>query len=536
MSNLYGEASRSGAGETAAASIEAGAVARGAAFSEVSFFDQPSDPRIYGLLSTYKWSGTEITYSDPDSRSDYETDYGENFTDLVQISAAQLRVAQAALDTARLGQPTGGAGFSVEGFTGLSLRYAGHGSGDATIRLVNTSDPETAYAYMPSHFVGAGDVFYGQSGREPVTGNYDYLTMIHEIGHALGLKHGHEDTDFGALPADWDSMEFSVMTYRSYIGGPTDGYTNEEFGYAQTYMMLDIAALQSLYGADYSTNAGDTVYTWDPLTGEARVNGVVALTPGANRVFETIWDGGGSDTYDLSSYTTNLRIDLKAGGYSTFSATQLAYLGGGPNSGYARGNVFNALMHDDDPRSLIERAVGGSGNDIMIGNSLRNGLTGGLGNDRLNGAEGNDRLFAGGGNDNLRGGDGNDRLMGGFGADVLIGGRGADIFDFHRFEESTALSRDTLRAGDGGLAFDGAGAAAGDRFDLQDIDANQSIAGNQAFSFGGGTGIGKVWATTSGTDTLIRANVDGHGAFDFEVRIEDGTVLASAYGASDFIL
>ncbi|PJN92662.1 protease, partial [Amaricoccus sp. HAR-UPW-R2A-40] len=93
---------------------------------------------------------------------------------------------------------------------------------------------------------------------------------------------------------------------------------------------------------------------------------------GANRIFATIWDGGGYDTYDLSSYTTNLSIDLSPGGYSSFSAAQKAYLGGGPNGGYARGNIFNALQYGNDTRSLIEAAIGGSGNDTMIGNVADN--------------------------------------------------------------------------------------------------------------------------------------------------------------------
>ncbi|MGO8176273.1 M10 family metallopeptidase C-terminal domain-containing protein, partial [Rhizobium ruizarguesonis] len=70
--------------------------------------------------------------------------------------------------------------------------------------------------------------------------------------------------------------------------------------------------------------------------------------------FATIWDGGGIDTYDLSDYTTALKIDLREGGYSVFSQGQLADLGGGPNNGYARGNIFNALLYHDNTASLIE--------------------------------------------------------------------------------------------------------------------------------------------------------------------------------------
>jgi serralysin len=121
----------------------------------------------------------------------------------------------------------------------------------------------TAYAYYPSSNAAGGDVWFGTnylSYRNPILSTYAYETHIHEIGHTLGLKHGHETSGFGAVPADRDDLEFSVMTYRSYIGGPTTGgYTNEQYGYPQTYMMLDIAALQYMYGADFTYNNGNTV-------------------------------------------------------------------------------------------------------------------------------------------------------------------------------------------------------------------------------------------------------------------------------------
>ena len=70
-----------------------------------------------------------------------------------------------------------------------------------------------------------------------------------------------------AIPADHDALEYTVMTYRSYIGGPITGYTNEQWGYPQTFMMSDIAALQTMYGADYTYHSGNTVYSWTPGSG-----------------------------------------------------------------------------------------------------------------------------------------------------------------------------------------------------------------------------------------------------------------------------
>ncbi len=130
------------------------------------------------------------------------------------------------------------------------------------------------------------------------------------------------------------------------------------------------------------------------------------------------------------------------------------------------------------------------------GNGLANAITGSDFGNTLIGLGGNDTLVGNGGADFLRGGDGADRLDGGSGGDVLMGGRGADIFVFDSAAiHSAPDANDILRAADGGAAFDGAGSAAGDRFDLAAIDANTTVAGNQAFVFGS-TGAGGLRVLT----------------------------------------
>ena len=79
-------------------------------------------------------------------------------------------------------------------------------------------------------------------------------------------------------------------------------------------------------------NNGNTTYTWNSTTGEMSVNGVGQGTPGGNRVFLTIWDGGGNDTYDMSNYGGGVSIDLRAGSWSITSQTQRANLGARPSS------------------------------------------------------------------------------------------------------------------------------------------------------------------------------------------------------------
>ncbi len=261
----------------------------------------------------------------------------------------------------------------------------------ATLRFAETNRTSTAWAYYPSQGQVGGDVWLRHSFAlydNPQKGNYGYLTLIHEIGHALGLKHPHEaEGYFRAMPHDHDSLEFSVMSYRSYVGGPKSGYTNGTWSYPQTLMMYDIAALQTLYGANYQSNSGDTTYHWDPDTGEFFINGEGQGAPIGNRVFMTLWDGGGRDTYDFSNYATDMSVNLQPGGWSTISAAQLASLG---YQRYAQGNIANALLYRNNPASLIEDVIGGSGDDVIVGNIAANSLTGGQGDDILDGGFGAD--------------------------------------------------------------------------------------------------------------------------------------------------
>ena len=119
----------------------------------------------------------------------------------------------------------------------------------------------TAYAYEPFSDPRDGDLWLSPSANynNPVKGNYAFATLLHEIGHTMGLKHGHEVDQCGngavfpVLPAQYDAMEYSIMTYRSYGGASTNFYANESNGYAQSLMMADIAAIQNMYGANFNT-------------------------------------------------------------------------------------------------------------------------------------------------------------------------------------------------------------------------------------------------------------------------------------------
>lgn len=498
-----------------------------------------TDSAINGILIDEAWVGP-ITYAFPTTGSAYGANYntGENTNNFAAIDASQIIAAQFGLD-ADVG-PVASAGFSIEGFTALSISSGPATTSTVRIGTSGALDPGAAYAYLPEDNQSAGDIWFAAPEVAQV-GNFEWSTMLHEIGHAMGLDHAHEGNT--VVPAQFDHHEYTIMSYRPYQGASVDGGTsNGEFGFPQTFMMYDIAALQYLYGANYTINNTDTVYSWNPNSGDALVNGAVGINAVDNTIFATIWDGGGTDTYDLSAYSTNLTLNLTAGGNSLFSGTQLADLGDG---NAPSGNIYNALLFEGNTASLIENAIGGSGNDTIIGNEVSNVLTGNGGNDILDGGAGIDYVAYNGvqanytitanangtysitgegtdtvsnvefarftdgdvalapsgggddiygtvgddiilgleGNDTIFGLEGDDKLKGLGGDDILYGGVGDDFF-------SGSTGSDSIYGGSGNdLAYGGA-----------DNDLVNGDAGNDSLYGGAGDDVINGGA---GTDTLV---------------------------------
>lgn len=293
----------------------------------------------------------------------------------------------------------------VEGFTNLSFQESDPVTTETDMLSFTSSHAgNTAVGYLPDTYQLGGDIWFRQGPvgpnkdfSYPAVGNYAHFIALHEIGHTLGIKHPHDiinSVDSVILPLDHDFQEYTVASYRSTQYTTQMYTTNEAYGYPQTFMMLDIAALQYLYGANYNFRNTDTYYSLNPLTGETYVNGIGQGQPGANRVFATIWDGGGTDTYDFSFYGADLQIDLNPGGFSRLGPDQRAWLN---HDTQARGNIYNALLHEGNLASLIENAIGGAGSDTLTGNGISNRLSGQAGNDILTGGGGNDILIGGAG-------------------------------------------------------------------------------------------------------------------------------------------
>ncbi|HWW11236.1 MAG TPA: M10 family metallopeptidase C-terminal domain-containing protein, partial [Brevundimonas sp.] len=394
-------------------------------------------------------------------------------------------------------------------------------SNNATILFGNYSsgqDGAAAFAYLPGGMPGGtapsqvqGDVWVNNSlsyNANPVLYGYGTQTLLHEIGHAIGLSHpaaynasAGQQVSYGPHAIYFeDSRQYTVMSYFSERETGADfringGATN----YASSPLMDDIAAAQRLYGANMTTRTGDTTYGFNSNAG------LPWFSAAANALVFCVWDAGGTDTFDFSGYSVAQVIDLRQGAFSNVGGmignvsialgATIENVIGGTGADTIRGNSGDNIIRGNGGADVID---GGLGSDTVVFSGARSsytitwngrvgtvtatgqpavtitnveflqfsdmtiaaaptgGLTvgGDITNETISGTTFGDTLGGLGGNDTINGLDGNDYLDGGSGTDALDGGEGDDVL-------IGGLGNDTLVGGNGVDTADYSGAGAG---------------------------------------------------------------------------
>jgi serralysin len=352
----------------------------------------------------------------------------------------------------------------------------------------------------------SGDARWTEEGLQ--LGGFYFPTLLHELGHGLGMAHPHDTggrssimrgagssttvgpvsvpVGIGGAYGDYDLSQqvHTIMSYNdgwstSPYGQPrSGGITGTEvdhFGWVASLSPLDIAVIQDKYGVNEDWATGDDTYLIKDFNG-----------PG--NFYSSIWDAGGTDAIVYNG-AADASIDLRP-------ATLQYEEGGGGRVSYAYGlhggfTIANGVT--------IENARSGSGNDSLTGNEAAN------------------RLESGAGNDTLIGNGGNDVLIGGAGEDVMTGGAGADMFVFQSNGDSVpGLGRDTITDFTQGS----------DRIDVSALNASAFI----------GTGLftgqaGQVrYASFEGT-TIIELDSNGDRLADFQIELTGAVPL----GFGDFL-
>jgi serralysin len=304
-----------------------------------------SDIKISGIndidaliLGSVKWgtghSSLKLTYSFPTAQSSWAQDYAfsSNITNdggFKKFSDAQQIAARNAISV-----------WGEIANLGVTEIYENSVSvGDIRVAFSKLPDGMLGIANNPQIGPNGGDVWISNKFSENSFsfGSFEYLILLHELGHALGLKHPFSGNP--VLPSSLNNHQFSIMSL-------TESSSYSGYIFPKTPMIYDIQAIQYIYGANMNTRTEDNIYSFSPSKLEAM----------------TIWDAGGQDTLSAFNQNLNCILDLREGKYSSIGLN---------------GNIGIALG------VTIENAIGSAKNDTIIGNKSNNFIDGGYGIDTV---------------------------------------------------------------------------------------------------------------------------------------------------------
>jgi hypothetical protein len=389
---------------------------------------------------------------------------GITFAETTAGYAADIHFAQANL--ASYGRYT----------AGLCSTSAGYGSIGSQL----TSYSADAYVYLDNRTTTP----YYTTNQQPVAGNMGYETLLHEIGHALGLKHPFEaiPENPATLPTAQDTTQNTLMSYTEYP-------LNHAYS---SYSPYDIAALNWLYGTDglqgsWGVGTNGRYYTGTPADDTFSTD----WTPASG--YNVVYQGeGGADTLVLSVAKTSITCCTHA------SRQWLVISTTGGNELYVNPDIETIRFSDGSwsVTSLMELT------NSMYGTEAADYLQGTPGDDSIYGFGGNDSISGGGGHDTIDGGDGIDLVIvttarssstlsisGSGSTSIVTGGSSCTLTQVERIKFSdTMLALDT--SGNAGkvyrlyqAAFDRVPDAPGLGFWIHAVDSGANLVGDVAADF-----------------------------------------------------
>ncbi|WP_157971201.1 M10 family metallopeptidase C-terminal domain-containing protein [Pseudogemmobacter bohemicus] len=311
-------------------------------------------------------------------------------------------------------------------------------------------------------------------------------------------------------------------------------------------VLMNSGLIESLqdFGVSLETapesGAAIRVFNWGSISGGdgaflGSANGDALMNRGLLRGRVDL--GSGNDLFD----NRNGRVDgdvMLGDGADTYNGMLNAVVNGTIYGGAGADSLFGGMNSDviygDDGNDRIvgfegdDSLYGGLGDDVIAGREGQDLVDGGAGNDNISGGYGDDTVFGGAGADTIQGNEGNDRLVGGAGGDFLYGGAGQDVFVFNGVSDSpfaVVADRDRI------MDF----VSGEDMIELTQIDANTTLAGDQAFSFIGAAAFSSVAGQLryDAATGLVSGDVNGDGVADLAFAIITRPAVLSA---ADFFL
>lgn len=418
---------------------------------------------LVGTNITNRWNveaplGTSVvvTYSFPDKQNSYDTPDKPGFAGFSDSHIAYIEQAlttwgnASGINFLRVPEMIGGdiqmAMFDMTGYeNSVGNQLSGWGYYP---QYRYTEYVDDAWLLENTHHNIGGDIFlnanfYQADSTTMAPGIRGYSILLHEIGHAIGLKHPFEGDP--VIDDTYDNGYYTIMSYDRSRSTTSLGTLDVE----ATKLLYGTTDLQARWVAKFraveqtGTNDGEWLLGRD-------INDII-YAKGGDDIIRTkegndrIYDGFGADT-----------VDAGAGNDTIFAGAGADSFDGGlgrDTLSYETGRAVTVNLETGftgrgakaDSFTGFENLTGSDrGKDRLFGSEGANVIKGNGGGDRISGLGGRDKLLGGAGNDQLIGGQGNDKLTGGSGADVFVfaAGFGRDtVLDFQDNIDRLNLSR-----------------------------------------------------------------------------------------------